>query len=936
MSMSNATSFKRRLYLNASIVFTLCFSLTTNLASAAKKDESDQIQKRQQWFQETRGLASEKDASDARRQSIQTMQLQMQTMRAQQLMAGEVWEEMGPSSMTMGNWVMGRVSGRNNSIAIDPTNDNVVYFGSAAGGVWKTTNAGQSWTPIFDEVGTLPIGVITLDPSNVNRVWVGTGDKNGGACAGYFGQGVFLSVDAGQSWQAKNGSGGSEMPLSVVNSVAVSPVNNQIVLVGGNGQCNASGQLSGAGIYRSTNGGGAWSKVLSGSVEDMVFSPGSSVVYATVAGTGIMKSTDGGATFTNSSQGLSVGTGRVRLALSPSNPQVLYVLAGSKIFKTTNAAGSWTQVNSSACEGQCTYNQAIAVHPTQSDTILVGSIRFARSTNGGTTLQTLTNGWGSSQQVHQDTHVLTYSPSNANRFYVGSDGGIWRTDNNGSSFVNMNANLNVTQFYDIAIDTSNPDKIFGGAQDNSSSARNTSKVWNLTYASGDGFMNVVDPSNPATVLQTSYPSGGYPNIVRSTQGGSAGTFSSLSKTGLTSGTFPWVTPLAAAGTKVWVASDRLFVGTTSAASFSWTAIGGALGSSVSVITPMQLNGSYPVYVGTSGGKIFFHANAIQGASAFTDVTNNYPGGRVSDIAIHPTNAQTAYVTRSVFGGAKLYRSTNGGGSWSALGNGLPNVPANAVAIDPLNPTRVFVATDIGMYQSIDSGANFTAFNAGMPLGNVVMDLEIDDNPHVLVAGTYGRGAWKMNLQGGATNQPPNANFNFTVSGKTASFTDASTDSDGQVVARVWNFGDGSTSTQTNPVKTYANDGNFNVQLTVTDNQGATANISKQVTVSSSACTGTAINGSFSGANGQSQIQPNGTWYQSTSAGVHSACLQGPSGTDFDLYLDRWTGSAWQEVAKSETATSVENISYNGAAGYYRYRVVNYAGTGAYIFTHQKP
>jgi len=194
----------------------------------------------------------------------------------------------------------------------------------------------------------------------------------------------------------------------------------------------------------------------------------------------------------------------------------------------------------------------------------------------------------------------------------------------------------------------------------------------------------------------------------------------------------------------------------------------------------------------------------------------------------------------------------------------------------------------------------------------------------------------MNLQGGATNQPPNANFNFTVSGKTASFTDASTDSDGQVVAHAWNFGDGSTSTQTNPVKTYANDGNFSVQLTVTDNQGATANISKQVTVSSSACTGTAINGSFSGANGQSQIQPNGTWYQSTSAGVHSACLQGPSGTDFDLYLDRWTGSAWQEVAKSETATSVENISYNGAAGYYRYRVVNYAGTGAYIFTHQKP
>ena len=930
--MTRRTRFWRHLALLALMASTSVLPQT----SVAKGDESDQIRKRQQWLQETRGLGDRGEAGRARHQAIQMLQVQAQQMRAQQLMAGEVWEEMGPSSMQMGNWVMGRVSGRPNSIAIDPTNDSIVYFGSAAGGVWKTTNAGQSWMPIFENVGTLAIGAITIEPGDRNRIWVGTGDRNGGACAGYFGQGVFFSADGGQTWQEKNGSGSTAMPLSVVNSVAIHSTNNQTVLVGGFGQCNESGQLVGAGAYRSSNGGSTWSKVLTGKVEDIIFVPGSSVVYATVSGVGVMKSVDAGATFTQSSQGLSVGTGRVRLAMAPSNSQVLYVLAGSQLFKSTNAAASWTRVNSNACEGQCTYNQAITVHPQQSDSILVGSIRFARSTNGGTSLQTLTSSWGGNQQVHQDTHVLVYSPTNPNRFYIGSDGGIWRTDNNGSSFINMNANLNVTQFYDIAIDTSNPEKIFGGAQDNSSSSRNTSKVWNLTYASGDGFMNVVDPSNPSTILQTSYPSGGYPNIVRSFQGGTAGTFSALPKTGLSSGNFPWVTPLAAAGSKVWVASDRLYVGNTSASSFSWTAVGGALGSTVSVITPTQAGSAYPVYVGTSGGKIFFHSNAVQGAGSLTDVTNNYPGGRVSDIAVASDSARTTYVTRSAFGGAKLYRSTNNGASWSAVGNGLPNVPANAVAVDPRQPTRVFVATDIGMYQSVDSGNTFTAFNAGMPIGNVVMDLEVDDEPHVLVAGTYGRGAWKVNLQGTQSNQPPVANFQFSVSGKSVSFTDTSQDNDGQVVSRLWNFGDGTTSTQSNPAKTYASDGTYQVLLTVTDDDGASANVSRAVVISSTACAGTTINGSFAGANGQSQIQPNGSWYQSTSAGTHSVCLQGPQGTDFDVYLDRWTGSAWQQVAKSESPTSVENITYAGSSGYYRFRVVNYAGVGPYTFTYQRP
>ncbi len=179
-------------------------------------------------------------------------------------------------------------------------------------------------------------------------------------------------------------------------------------------------------------------------------------------------------------------------------------------------------------------------------------------------------------------------------------------------------------------------------------------------------------------------------------------------------------------------------------------------------------------------------------------------------------------------------------------------------------------------------------------------------------------------------------FSATTSALTASFTDSSTDPDGTVASRLWNFGDSTTSTVTNPSRTYAAAGTYTVNLTVTDNQGATNSISKSVTVSTSACTGTTINGSFTGATGQSQIQPGGSFYQSTIAGTHKVCLSGPTGTDFDIYLDKWSGSAWTQVAASESSISTESITYSGTSGYYRYRVVNYAGIGSYTMIYSKP
>ena len=165
------------------------------------------------------------------------------------------------------------------------------------------------------------------------------------------------------------------------------------------------------------------------------------------------------------------------------------------------------------------------------------------------------------------------------------------------------------------------------------------------------------------------------------------------------------------------------------------------------------------------------------APTWTDVTSNYPGGYVSDIATDPDDPGRVYVTRGAFNLSRLYRSTNCGSSWDPVGTGLPNVPANAVAVDPTDGRRVFVGTDVGVYESIDYGATFQPFSLDLPLGAVVTDLEIDDVPYVLVAGTYGRGAWRVDLIP-VPNAPPDAQFGETAAGLVVGFEDRSSDADG--------------------------------------------------------------------------------------------------------------------------------------------------------------
>ena len=720
--------------------------------------EEVQIKAREQWFQDQRGFDAISRPDLYRKVAIEdAKRLQREEGRSARRAA---WTSLGPSPMTMLSWVMGKVSGRVTDIDVHPIDDNIIYLSTAGGGLWKTTDGGATWAQLFDDIGTQSIGSVFLDPNNPETLWVGTG-QHADSCTGYFGMGLFKSADGGASFSASNGAGANSLDLSFIASIVFHPGNSQTVLVGGHGYCDEGTSTEG-GIFRSTDNGLNWERVFTGQASDVISDPTDADVFYAAVGrssrtpNGIYKSVDGGKTWNRQENGIAAGSsiGRARLAMAPSDPQTLYALlnvsGGGRIYKTTDGGASWNLQSSSACEGQCWYNLCLDIHPTNPEILLIGSIRHAISTNSGQTLNYLTTTWGSAQKVHQDTHVIKFDPNDGTRFWVGTDGGLWRTDDNGSNYNNLNDGLNITQFYDIAVHPVDTGRVFGGAQDNSSLRTAGATLWNVTAVTGDGFMNLVDPIDPDIVFQTSYPSGG-PSVLRSTTGGDPGTYNWLSMAGVTnSEPWPWKTPMEitsnSAGTQsyMFIGSNRVYMSSNNGS--NWTPQTASLASSsLNVITAIPFEDRIVVYAG-GAGVIYHTDDALAATPVWNNVTGDYPGGTVTDIAIDRSNPMRVFVTRGAFGLAKIYRSTTGGTTWEAIGTGVPDVPANAVSIDPLNSDRIFLGSDVGMFDSTDGGENFGSLMMNFPLGTVVTDLEISADPHLLTAGTYGRGAWQMPLQ----------------------------------------------------------------------------------------------------------------------------------------------------------------------------------------------
>lgn len=739
--------------------------------------EGNRIQKRHDWFFSTRYQGATKNLREMRKTALSSTKKRYEKMRSafdrNTSRNTNVWLAKGPASSKFGSWTFGNVSGRIISLAKDWQN-NYLYVGAASGGLWRSADDGQNWESLSDSVGSGAIGAIALDPNAPTTIWIGTGE-NSMYCEEYFGIGLLRSIDGGMTWEMRNGTGLLTLEnLSAFASIIVDPRDSDHIIVGGRYSDCVNGNYYYGGIYSTNDGGLTWYKRLSGGIDEIVQDPVNKNVYwAGTQDNGLYKSIDNGLTWTlQSASSLPTGyVGRTEVAVSPSNPDYVYVLFASvsgtsQFWQSTNGGISWTQksTGSQACDGQCSYNMVLRVHMTNPTTVYRGTIRIFRSTNGGSSWTDLSNQWGSSQKVHQDTHTFLMDPFNVSTFYVGCDGGIWKTEDGGSSFINLNSNLNLTQFYAIGIHPTDNDVILGGSQDNSSLARTTDDIWQVQSVTGDGFVCHINPGDTDYVYIASYPStylfSDVPSIYRSTNG-VFGSFWHISNTltGISGGDRSnWVTPYTIDPTNpdiLYLGTHRIYKSTNKGG--QWDQVGpsdmtNGFGTILS-IEVSSANGSY-VYAGTTDGNIWYSSN---GGLSWTDISSGLPARSINDIAANPDLPGHALCVVGGFNSPHLYEFS-GAGSWKSKGTGLPNVPTNTVIMR--SSADIIVGNDVGLFRSEDSGSSFDVFMDGFPLGIVAMDLKYSDNTQTLTAGTYGRGAWQYTFD--ETQQVPSLHWIHAV------------------------------------------------------------------------------------------------------------------------------------------------------------------------------
>ena len=718
--------------------------------------EEEQIQRRLEWFFSTRtaGAATADERARLRREAVEQTRAALErqrSLRAEGLMQQQnPWAPKGPSPSNFGGWSFGTVAGRATALAVDWAGG-ILYFGTAAGGLWKSSDEGQNWTQLFDSVGTMSIGAVAVDPNDPDVIWAGTGD-NAVGCESYFGLGLWRSPDGGQTWEERNGSGANTLQdLATFADVVVDPRDSNHLVVGGRfRQCGDGSQLEG-GIYTSTDAGLTWTVSLtSKQVYEIKQDPAVMDTYWSATDDGIYKSTDNAVTWVQlTGSGLPAGNvGRCELAIAPSASNTVYALfaSGPSLWGTTDGGSTWSQRSSGtdACDGQCWYNMVLRVKIDDPDTVYRGTIRSFKSVDGGQNWSDLTGGWGSQQKVHQDTHVLVMHPTDPDTYYTGTDGGLWKSVDGGSNFTNLNGNINTFLFYAIGVDAQDPDRICGGAQDNSSVARSSNNVWSLQAVTGDGFTCHINPQDSNYSYITSYPLGGYPNVWRSTSGlfGGYGDISGPGSGVIANDRINWVTPYLIDPLNpniLYLGTHRIYRSDNHGS--SWTQMGPDLTAGSGSLKNIGINRNFPdnVLTASASGRVWL---STDGALNWTDITSGLPARAVNDVASDPADPDRAFAVVGGFNTGHVWEWTATGG-WTDKSTGLPNVPHNTVLM--ISSNDIMVGNDVGVYRSFDGGVSWTPHMDGLPLGAVVTDLKYNITQNIMTAGTYGNGAWQTTL-----------------------------------------------------------------------------------------------------------------------------------------------------------------------------------------------
>lgn len=734
------------------------------------------------------------------------------------------WTPMGPYTWTTSSYNPG--NGRVNAIAEDPNDMNTLYVGAPSGGCWKSTDGGLSWTVLTDDLQSLGVSAIAIDYTNSDVIYIGTGDDDANDT---YSIGLLKSTDGGVTWADVTPSSSSIFG-SKIYKVIIHPVDHNTILL-----------ASSTGCHRSTDGGATWTLLRSGSWRDIELKPGDpNTIY--LSNKTVYRSTDAGASWTLSNVGLpaTAAVNRGEIAVSAANPDYLYFVCGDDnnssfygLYRSTNSGASFTlQANTpnvfagditggNPNSGQSWYDMAIAVSPTNAEEVYVGGINVWKSTDGGVTF-TIRSHWvypPSVAYTHADIHTLEMY---GNRLYCGSDGGIFRSTNGGTSFADLSDGLSISQFYRIGGSELVPHKIIGGTQDNGTNLVSNNAA--LHVNGGDGMEALISPTDSLTM----YASFQYGGFRRSDDGGY--NFTGIFPT--KSGDGAWVTPLVmnpqdgdmllAGFDEVYLTLDR---GNSDSPISSFGLPSGTLLRNLAISAS---DGYTHFYAGTYS-QIFGTSNS---GTVWTDITAGLPNSAMSSITVHPTNPLKVWVTFSgVQNGQKVYVTEDGGTTWSNVSGNLPNIPVNCLAYQVGSADGIYVGTDVGIYYTDSLLAGWQFYSTGLP-NVIVNDLEINYTIGKIRAGTYGRGIWESPIKQPITT-PPTANFGYSTNQvcvtDSIEFSDASID---HAPNWTWYFPGGSPSTSTaqNPKVVYPSTGIYNVTLVVQNMNGADT-ITKSIPVS---------------------------------------------------------------------------------------------------------
>lgn len=653
------------------------------------------------------------------------------------------WTSMGPSSAASGYNGIGRV----NCIAFHPTNSSIIWLGTPAGGLWKTTNGGTTWTALTDNLPVIGITAIAVDPANPNNLYIATGDAFGRHTHTI---GVLKSTNGGVSWTA-TGLSQEVTSLDYIRQLIIHPTAPNTLLA-----------ATSSGLYLTTNSGSTWTEVIDDNMWDVKFKPGTpETVYAASRNT-VYRSTNTGANWTSSG---SIGNSiRIALSVTPANPNFVVLVSSNSeggfngLYASSNSGSSYVLRSSSpnilsskgdgsGTKGQGWYDLCITVSPTNANVMYIGGVNLWKSTNGGSTWA-IVNYWDfaqpppGAQVVHADKHCLVWQ--NNTTLFQGNDGGIYRSTNSGTTWTDLSNTLVNSQLYRIGVSQAD-NKVLCGLQDNSTKLRNANGSWVEAVPTGDGMECAIHPTNPNIMYTESY----YGEIKRSTNGGA--TWVDIQNNIPDTPKGDWVTPFQISPLN----SSTLFAGyndvyRSTNQGNSWVAISSNLSPQEKltslVVAPSNANTIYTA----NSGAIFRTTN---GGSSWVNVTGNLPVSNATTItflAVDPTNANRIYATMGRYqSGAKVFRSTTGGSTWTNFSGSLPNLPANCILYQAGTDEGLYVGMDIGVYFRNASMNDWVLFNTGLP-NTIVNELEIRTSTGKIRAATFGRGLWESDLFGNSS------------------------------------------------------------------------------------------------------------------------------------------------------------------------------------------